>query len=239
MIGCFAGRGSLAVAPVGAAGGFFVLSGESEISFLFEEDNESVFDARRGVNERIDWYVRNRRVRLQAQCFRIEAGALELLLKANVIAVAGSSADIELPDPVEAGKAYLLRPKMSAVSVVDALAAPVGAGNYTLETTYGTITFSATPGTQPYTVSLTSAGHTQFAVNEDSQVLIQALIRGVNKADNTEFMAHFYRLALDITEEMKMVQKPFMPLSVRMHCLPDFSAPTDPNLGQYGRIILL
>jgi hypothetical protein len=224
---------------VGAAGGFFTLSGESEITVILEEDNESVFDARRGVNERVEWYIRNRRMRLQAQCFRIEPVALELLLKANVATVAGSSADIVLPDPVEIGKTYLLRPNMSAVTVEDSLAAPVAAGNYVLQETYGTITFTATPGTQPYTVNLTSAGHEQLVINEDNQVYLQALVRGVNKADGKEFLAHFYRLALDITEEMKLVQKAFTPLSVRMHGLPDFSAPTDPNLGQYGRIILL
>lgn len=237
-VGCFSGRGSLAVSPTEAAGAFFTLSGESEISILFEEDNESVFDAREGVNERVDWYVRNFRCRVEAECFRISEETLELLLKAAVIDVPASADPITLPI-LEVGKTYLLRPKCSSVAVEDSNAVPISSADYVVEESFGTITFSAVTGQQPYVVSLSSAGHTQFCIGGENQIEVQALIRGINKADGKEFMAHFYRLALDITEEMKLVQKGFLPLTIRMHCLPDMSQPVDPQLGQYGRLILL
>jgi len=238
--GCFVGRGSLAVALLGAAGGFFTLSGESEITLDLQEDNESVNDARNGVNERVDWYIRNYRATLTAECFRIEPSAIELLLKSTYTQVGASSDEIELPNPLVLGQDYLLRPNITLpVVVLNAIAGVVPGAAYTVDPVYGTINFNATISVQPYTVQLDTTAHEVFALNGRNQVFVQALFRGTDKASNRKVMAHFYRLALDIAEEFKLVQKSFSSLSVRLQATPDLSQPLDSTLGYYGKIIIL
>lgn len=239
--GCFIGRGSLLVAVLGASGGFFTLSGESEISVDFREDNESVNDARNGINERVDWYVRNYQVSLLAECFRIEAQAIELLLKSVYTQRGVNAAAVLLPNPIELGRDYFLRPNITpgTVVVTNAIAGVVPSAAYTVDNLYGLINFNATISIQPYTVALSSAGHADFALNGRNQVFVQAIFKGFDKASNRNVMAHFYRLALDVSEELKLVQKAFSGMRVRMQATPDVSAPLDSTLGQYGRIMLL
>lgn len=241
MNGCYIGRGSLLVSVMGASRGFFTLSGESEVTLEFDEDNESVFDARNGKVERVDWYIRGQRARITAQCYRVEKDALTTLLKAHYTAVGVDATPIALPNPVVVGDSYLLRPNITPGSVVvtDSVAAVVGAGNYTVEEAFGLITFSAIPGVQPYSVTLSSAGHAQYALLTEPQIIVEAVVKGLNRITGKEFLAHFYRLAFDITEEMKLVSQGFNGMTVRMHAMPDPDKPLDPQLGQFGRIILL
>lgn len=241
MPACYIGRGSLLVSVLGASGGFFTLSAESELTAIFEEDNESVFDARHGVNERVDWYVRNRRMRLEAQCFRIEKDSLELLLKSNYSLQAAGSGAIELETGVVVGRAYPLKPNITGTPVVtDDVAAVVPDSKYSIDEKYGLISFSDIAGyTQPFTVTADWDSHEAFALHSKTQTLCKARFHGVNKVTEREVMAEFYRLALDITEELKLVQKPFSSMGIRMHGIPDASEPLDAALGQYGRIILL
>lgn len=242
MSGCFIGRGSLLVSVLGTSGGFLPLSGQSEVTLDIQEDNESVFDARNGVIERIDWYVRNHRATLNAECFDINKDTLELLLKGKHTAVAAGSGPVVLPSPVVLGRAYALNPATVAASVVvtDAVAAVVPSGNYSVEEPYGLITFSNVLGfTQPFTVNANYGGYDQVALHAGKKIFVQALFKGVNKIDRSEVMAVFYRLALDVSEELIMVQKEFTGLTVRLQAVPDVTQPLDQTLGQYGRILLL
>lgn len=241
MSGCFVGRGSLLVSLLGTSGGFFTLSGESEINVNFEEVNESILDARNGVNERIDWYVRNYNLSIEAECFRVEPAAIELLLKAAAVAVAGNATPITLVDNAIVGREYMLRPSITGpVTVVDSVAAPVNPNDYVVDLVYGTIEFLTVAAyNQPFTVSLTSGAYDAFALNDKQQIFVEAMLKGFNKITDQKVMAHFYRLAVDVTEEFKMVQKGFSSMSVRLQALPDVTQPIDPTLGQYGRILLL
>lgn len=241
MNSCYIGSGSLLVSLKDTSGGFFTLTGESEITLKFQEDNEGIFDARNGANERVEWYVRNYRVSVEAQCFRIEPDALTLLLKGRHTVVGAVATDVPLPSGLVVGRAYLLRPNITggSFSVLDDTAAVVSPTEYKVDEKYGLITFSAISGVEPYVVSLTSIGHEQVSLNNVNQINVEAVFRGTNRVTGQEVMAHFYRLALDISEELKLVQKPFSPLTVRLQATPDVNAPLDATLGQYGRIILL
>lgn len=237
---CFVGRGSLLVSILGASRGFFTLSGESEITLTLGEDNESIFDARSGANERIDWYVRNYRVTLSAECFRIEKDAIALLLKANYARL-GVSGNFPLPNPLTIGQDYILTPNIVPGSVVvnNAVAGIVPSTDYTVDEIYGLINFNATVSAQPYTVDLATTGHDSFALNGVNHVFVQALFKGLDKASNRKVMAHFYRLALDVSEAFKLASKEFSSLPIRMQVTPDLTQPLDATLGQYGRIMLL
>lgn len=241
MNGCYIGRGSLLVSPLGAGRGFFTLSGESELKVDFEEDNESVLDARHGVNERVDWYVRNRRMRVEAECFRIEPAAMELLLKAEHTAPVASSGNMPLPFAF-VGLGYGLKPNLTpgTVVVTDLLATVIPNTKYVVDLDYGLITFSDVLGySQPFNVFAAWGTHDALAIHTKLQVTCEARFHGFNKVTGKKVMAEFYRLALDISEELKLVQKGFSPMSVRLQATPDTSQPLDPQLGQYGRIILL
>jgi hypothetical protein len=242
MDGCYIGRGSLLLSRYDGSGGFFTISGESEVTLAFDEDNESISDARNGVNERTDWYVRNRRARLLAECYRIEPKALELLLKANYTLQGAGSGDIVLPTGIVVDSGYALHPNLTpgSVSVEDAVAAVVADTKYEVDEKYGLITFSDIAGfTQPFTVSAAWGSHQAFSLHHETQIFVKARFQGVNKVTGQEVMAEFYRLALDITDELKLAQKGFSPMSVRLQAVPDMEQPLDPQLGQYGRIILL
>lgn len=241
-VGCFAGRGSLLVSVLGASRGFFTLSGESEITVDFQEDNESIIDARNGVNERVDWFVRNYRLTVTAQCFRLEPKSIELLLKSAYSQFAGSAADIVLPNPVTIGEQYILRPNITpgSLSVTSPAPAVLAPSTYNVDLTYGLIDFISAIPVQPYTVHLTTGAYESFALNARNQVFVSAMLKGIDIANNREVLAHFYRLALDISEELKLVQlDEFTSMSVRMQATPDTSQPIDPLLGQYGRLIFL
>lgn len=241
MNSCYVGRGSLLVSVMGTSGGFFTLSGESEITLDFQEDNESIFDARNGVIERTDWYVRNYRATLNAACFRIEPEAIALLLKAVRTDIGGDVSPVVLADPVAIGRDYFLRPNITGggVTVSDAVAALVPSGRYAVDLDYGLIRFNDVSAPAPYTISFSSTGFVQMALNGTQQIFVSALFKGFDKASNRRFMAEFYRLAIDISEQFALVQKEFSALPVRMQAIPDLSQPLDAQLGQYGRIMLL
>jgi hypothetical protein len=240
MNGCYVGRGPLLVSIFGTGGGFFTLSGESEVNLDFEEDNESVIDARNGVNERTDWYVRNYRVRVVAECFRIQPESLELLLKANRNSVVGGAGAKDLPNPLTVARSYLIEPNMAVTNVTDDLGAVVTASLYTVDPVFGTVRFNGVGGfTQPFTVNYMGGGFEQFALAGTQQIDVEAMVQITNKIDGSKSLAHFYRLALDLTDAIKLVGKAFSSMTVRLQATPDTSQPLDPSLGQYGRIILL
>jgi hypothetical protein len=241
MNGCYIGRGSLLVSVLGTNRGFISLSGNSDITLIIEEDNESVVDARHGVNERVDWYVRNYRARLEALCYDIQPDTLELLLKSNyTLPTPSAGIDYVLPNPINLEETYFLTPKVTDLTVTDALSAGVTPTKYTLEPGYGLITFHDLTGyTQPITCTVDHDTYDSFALHSTDKILVQAIFKGTNKITGREVMAHFYRLTLDVTEEFKLVQKPFSPLNVRMQATPDTSQPLDSTIGQYGRIMLL
>lgn len=242
MSGCYIGRGSLLLSVLGGAGGFFPLSNVAEVKLEFTEDNESVLDARNGVHERVDWYVRNRGARLTADCFGIDDAALENLLKATKTAVVGAPASWDLPDGVTLGQKYLLAPNLQTgtVAVEDSVAAPVDAGDYVVDLDYGLIHFVDVTGyNQPFTVSATTLGHTAYALQGKNQLLVAALFKGVNTITGQKILAEFYRLALNITQSFPLLTKGFSNVSISMEATPDVSQTADPAVGQYGRIMLL
>lgn len=241
-VNCFVGRGSLLVSLLGTSGGFFTLSGESEISVAFSEENESVFDARNGVIERVDWWIRSRGLSVLAECFRVEKEAIELLLKATYSLQAAGGAPLVLPSPVVLGQGYALKPNITPASVVvtDALAATVTDTKYEVDLDYGLITFNDVTGyTQPFSVDADWGTHQAFALHGKLQTLVKARFQGVNKASGEKVLAEFYRLCVDISPEFKLVQKPFSSMAIKMEALPDVSQTIDAALGQYGRIVLL
>lgn len=241
MNGCYIGRGQLLLSVIGGSSGFFVISGESEVKIDFEEDNESISDARNGVVERVDWYVRNRRARVEAECYRVEPEAVSLLLKGLYSTIPGSAGSVDFA-AVELDRLYALEPNLtpSAETVVDALAAVIPNTKYTIDPEYGTIVFTDITGyTLPITVSFFTEDTETISLHATTQLFVQARVHGVNKITGRKVMAEFYRLALDISEEMLLIQKGFSPLSIRLQATPDVSQPLDPQLGQYGRIILL
>lgn len=243
-VNCFVGRGSLLVSLLGTSGGFFTLSGESEITLEIEEDNESVNDARNGVVERVDWFVRAYRARVLADCFRVEKDAIALLLKAGYQEVEASEDEDEweLPDGIVVGRHYFLAPNLIPASVVvlDADDTEVDDTKFDVDGPYGLITFLDVAGyTQPFTASGIQTGHQSYLLNGANQVFVEAIVKGVNVQTNQKILAHFYRLTLDVANEFKFVQKSFSSMKIQMQATPDLSQPSDNNLRQYGRIMLL
>ncbi len=241
MNNCYIGRGLLSVSVLDSDRGFFPLSGESEVSLVFEEDNESVFDGRNGVNERVDWFVRGYRARVEAQCFRIEPNAIALLLKTDTVAVDSGSEAVALPSSVTVGNEYQLKPNLtSGTTVIDALSATVDTADYVLDKEFGTIKFLDVSGyTQPFTVGMVWDAYTSLPLHGADQILVKAMFKGVNAVTGQKILAHFYRLAVDLSDTFKMIQQGFSPLLVRLQATPDYSQDADPALGAYGRIVLL
>lgn len=242
MIPAFVGRGTLLAAPLAASGGFFALSGESEVIVSFTEENESIFDARNGVIERTDWYVRNRACVVTAESNRFEKSAIELLLKAYYSLQAGGTGVLELPTGIVTGRGYALKPNITpgTLSVEDDVAAAVPDTKYAVDYDYGLITFSDIAGyTQPFHVTATWTAHEAFALHGATQILLKARFQGLNKVSGQKVLAEFYRLAIDITDDFGLIRKGFSPLTVRMQALPDVTQTPDAALGHYGRIALL
>lgn len=242
MDGCYIGRGALLVSIKGTSRGFFPLSGQAEVNLVFQEDNESVNDARHGVNERVDWYVRNYRVRLESECFDIRRDALEQLMKTVRTTVAGAAGSYQTPSPVVLNDPYFVgHPQISNVVVEDDLGNPVDPSKYTVDAKYGLITFIGSHAglAAPYDVDFDYATYDAFALSTRSPIVAEAFFKGVNRVTGKEVLAHFYRLTLDIGEELKLVQKPYSNILIRLQATPDVAQPLDPTLGQYGRIILL
>lgn len=239
---CYIGRGLLSVSLVGLGEGFFPLSGESEVSLVFEEDNESILDARNGVVEKADWYVRNYRARLEAQCFRVNKDALALLLKAGYSETDDEVGEWELPASVTLDREYFLAPNLDAdtVEVKDSLEATVDTDDYVLDPIYGTIKFvDVSAYTEPITVTGTSQSYQNFALHGTDQVFVEALFKGVNAQSGEKVLAHFYRLAVDLASAFSFIKQGFSDLPIRLQACPDFSQEVDELLGQYGRIVLV
>jgi len=243
MIGCYIGRGTLLVSVMGTSRGFFPLAGQAEITLKFQEDNESVNDARHGVTERVDWYVRNYRVSLESECFDIRTDALEQLMKTVHTVIPGGAGSFQTPTPLVLGSPYFLgQPKVSSVVVKDDTGASiVPPALYVVEAPYGLVTFQGSQAgfDAPYLVTFNYGAYDAFALSTRSPIVVQAIFKGVNRVTGKEVMAHFYRLTLDIGDEMKLVQKPYSGIKISLQATPDVAAPLDPQLGQYGRILVL
>lgn len=238
----FVGRGLLLAAPLAASGGFFPLSGESEVTISFEEGNESVFDARNGAIERVDWYIRDRACVVTAESNRFERSAIEMLMKAYYSLQAGGTDTLELPEGIVTGRGYALKPNITpgSLSVEDDAAVAVPDTKYSVDYDYGLITFSDIAGyTQPFAVTATWTSHESFALHGQNQILCKLRFHGVNKVDGRKVLAEFYRLAVDITADFGLIKRGFSPMAVRMQALPDLDQTPDASLGYYGRIALL
>jgi len=171
---------------------------------------------------------------------------LALALYGNALTVApGTVTDERLPNPLKPGHLYpLAKQNVSAVVVRDAANATLPATQYSVNARHGSLTLlDATTGgpyVQPFQVSYSFGAAQSTAMF--TQPLPERWIRfeGLNTANaNREVVIDLYRVSINPTRELSLISDELMRFELSGRVLADLSRPSDGDLGQFGRMVLL
>ena len=171
---------------------------------------------------------------------------LALALYGNAHTVApGTVTDERLPNPLKPGHLYpLAKQNVSGVVVRDAANATLPATQYSVNARHGSLTLlDATTGgpyVQPFQVSYSFGAAQSTAMF--TQPLPERWIRfeGLNTANaNREVVIDLYRVSINPTRELSLISDELMRFELSGRVLADLSRPSDGDLGQFGRMVLL
>ena len=171
---------------------------------------------------------------------------LALALYGNALTVApGTVTDERLPNPLKPGHLYpLAKQNVSDVVLQDAHNAILPAAQYSVNARHGSLTLlDATTGgpyVQPFQVSYSFGAAQSTAMF--TQPLPERWIRfeGLNTANaNREVVIDLYRVSINPTRELSLISDELMRFELSGRVLADLSRPSDGDLGQFGRMVLL
>jgi hypothetical protein len=152
-----------------------------------------------------------------------------------------------LPNPVTAGSLYpLAHQNVSAVQIQDSDSPPkpLPAAQYQVHAKHGSVLIlDATTGgpyVEPFTVDYAFGAAQSTAMF--TRPLPERWIRfeGLNTADaNREVVIDLYRVAINPAKELSIITDELLKFELSGQVLADLSKPTDGELGQFGRLVLL
>lgn len=152
-----------------------------------------------------------------------------------------------LPNPVTVGSLYLLAGQnVSAVTVKDSdsPANTLPSGQYSVNAKHGSIVITdkttGGPYTEPFKVDYTPGARTEIAMF--TQPLTDRWLRfeGVNTQDaDREIVIDLYRVSLDPIKDFELIHSELGRIELTGAVLADTRKPSDGDLGQFGRIVLL
>lgn len=178
----------------------------------------------------------------------LSSGNLALALYGHSTTVAAGTVTGEaLPNPVTAGHLYpLAHQNVSAVQIQDSDSPPkpLPAAQYQVHAKHGSVLIlDATTGgpyVEPFTVDYAYGAAQSTAMF--TRPLPERWIRfeGLNTADaNREVVIDLYRVAINPAKELSIITDELLKFELSGQVLADLSKPTDGELGQFGRLVLL
>ncbi|RPE76861.1 hypothetical protein [Vulcaniibacterium tengchongense] len=178
----------------------------------------------------------------------LSSGNLALALYGHSTTVAAGTVTGEaLPNPVTAGHLYpLAHQNVSAVQIQDGSSPPkpLPATQYQVHARHGSVLIlDATTGgpyVEPFTVDYAFGAAQSTAMF--TRPLPERWIRfeGLNTADaNREVVIDLYRVAINPAKELSIITDELLKFELSGQVLADLSKPTDGELGQFGRLVLL
>ena len=178
----------------------------------------------------------------------LSSGNLALALYGHSTTVApGTVTGEALPNPVTAGHLYpLAHQNVSAVQIQDSDSPPkpLPATQYQVHARHGSVLIlDATTGgpyVEPFTVDYAYGAAQSTAMF--TRPLPERWIRfeGLNTADaNREVVIDLYRVAINPAKELSIITDELLKFELSGQVLADLSKPTDGELGQFGRLVLL
>lgn len=178
----------------------------------------------------------------------LSSGNLALALYGHSTTVApGTVTGEALPNPVTAGHLYpLAHQNVSAVQIQDSDSPPkpLPATQYQVHARHGSVLIlDATTGgpyVEPFTVDYAFGAAQSTAMF--TRPLPERWIRfeGLNTADaNREVVIDLYRVAINPAKELSIITDELLKFELSGQVLADLSKPTDGELGQFGRLVLL
>ena len=178
----------------------------------------------------------------------LSSGNLALALYGHSTTVApGTVTGEALPNPVTAGSLYpLAHQNVSAVQIQDSDSPPkpLPATQYQVHAKHGSVLIlDATTGgpyVEPFTVDYAYGAAQSTAMF--TRPLPERWIRfeGLNTADaNREVVIDLYRVAINPAKELSIITDELLKFELSGQVLADLSKPTDGELGQFGRLVLL
>jgi hypothetical protein len=178
----------------------------------------------------------------------LSSGNLALALYGHSTTVApGTVTGEALPNPVTAGHLYpLAHQNVSAVQIQDSDSPPkpLPATQVQVHARHGSVLIlDATTGgpyVEPFTVDYAFGAAQSTAMF--TRPLPERWIRfeGLNTADaNREVVIDLYRVAINPAKELSIITDELLKFELSGQVLADLSKPTDGELGQFGRLVLL
>ena len=178
----------------------------------------------------------------------LSSGNLALALYGHSTTVAAGTVTGEaLPHPVTAGHLYpLAHQNVSAVQIQDSDSPPktLPAAQYQVHARHGSVLIlDATTGgpyVEPFVVDYAYGAVQSTAMF--TRPLPERWIRfeGLNTADaNREVVIDLYRVAINPAKELSIITDELLKFELSGQVLADLSKPTDGELGQFGRLVLL
>jgi hypothetical protein len=140
------------------------------------------------------------------------------------------------------GKRYVLpHQKLSAVTVKDFSDTIIDATDYSLDTTFGAITFNDLTGyTGPFNISYTYG--TTDGIGFFTQSLSDRVLRfeGLNTAQgNKPVLLTLYRVQLNPPKGLELISEKLESLDMTGEVMVDMARPEDATLGRFGSIVFL
>lgn len=173
---------------------------------------------------------------------------LALALYGSIDAVVGGTVTNEaLPNPVTLGSLYLLaKQNVSALVITDSTGTPktLPAGQYSASLKHGSVIINDKTTSGPY-VEPFKAAYTYGAASRIgmfTQGVPERWLRfeGVNTADNNkEVVVDLYRVALDPTQELALINNELAKFELSGSVLVDSTKSVSDVMGQFGRMIQL
>lgn len=173
----------------------------------------------------------------------------ELIKETFAIALNGTYSDVAgasvasgeaLCTAPSTGKIYLLaHPDVSSV-VLTHDATPIDAGKYTVNAKHGSITFTDVTGlTGAVTAGYTYAAYKKVLMFTADDQNYWLRLEGLNKLSNERIVVDLYKVKVNPTEGLALINSEFGNAPIKGRVLADTSKPIDGALGQFGRMFII
>lgn len=249
-MGYFSGQGKVEIAPLinGVPGLYRWVGNVPDFKLTFDTDKLEHKESWSGQRLLDKVITKENKAKVTAELEEWSKENVALAVRGEATNLAGGVVTAINPDVspavLPAGGIWALKhQKVSLLTVKDS-ADPqltVDPADYVLDPVFGTITIVDSTGyTLPFKANYTydAVENVAFFTQPITEVAVR--FEGINTADqNKKVLVEAYRIALDPSKELGLINDEFGTFQLEGNALVDSSKPSDPVFGYFGRMVYL
>ncbi len=245
----FSGQGKVYLGSRDSNGnplGLLYVGNVPDLKFSLSTETEEHLESTSGQRLTDLRLTKSKKAQVTATLEDFTAANLALVLYGSVDAVTGGTVTNEaLPNPVTLASLYpLAKQNVSSLVITDSTGTPktLPTGQYSANLKHGSVVINDKATGGPY-VEPFKAAYTYGAVNRVgmfTQAVPERWLRfeGINTADsNKEVVVELYRVALDPTKDMSLINNDIAKFELSGSVLVDTLKSSSDVMGQFGRMI--